>query len=341
MRSRSWLSAPAALVLVAALAGCGGPSEADSVAGTPPAPVGKADLAKVTLKVGDQKGGSKSLLTAANLLGDLPYRIEWSTFTSGPPLLEAASAGAVDIGAVGNTPPIFAAAAKAKVAVVSGAQGNVESDAVLVQPDSPLHQVSDLRGKTIGVAKGSSAHGQILLTLKKAGLSTGDVKLVFLQPAEAYAAFNQHKIDAWAIWDPYTSQAELESKARVLVDGTGVANGYSFEVAGTRALGDAGKNSAIADYVARLAKAEKWADTHRPQWAQAWSKETGLSLAVATKAVDTGPDLPVALDPELTASEQQLSDAFTDDKTIPGKVDFAKFVDNRYAAGLDAARSEK
>jgi sulfonate transport system substrate-binding protein len=333
--------APAALVLVTALAGCGGSSEAVGATGTPPAPVSKADLAKVTLKVGDQKGGSKSLLTAANLLGDLPYKIEWSTFTSGPPLLEAASAGAIDIGAVGNTPPIFSAAAKAKVAVVSGAKGNVESDAVLVQPDSPLHQVSDLRGKTIGVAKGSSAHGQILLTLKKAGLSTSDVKLVFLQPAEAYAAFNQHKIDAWAIWDPYTSQAELESKARVLVDGTGVANGYSFQVAGTQALADAGKNSAIADYVARLAKAENWANTHRSLWAQAWSKETGLSLAVATKAVDTGPDLPVALDAQVTASEQQLSDAFTDDKTIPGKVDFAKFVDNRYAAGLDAARSEK
>ena len=75
-----------------------------------PAPVSSTDLAKVTLRVGDQKGGSQALLTAAGLV-NTPYRIEWSTFTSGPPLLEAANAGAIDIGGVGNTPPLFSAAA--------------------------------------------------------------------------------------------------------------------------------------------------------------------------------------------------------------------------------------
>jgi sulfonate transport system substrate-binding protein len=274
------------------------------------------------------------------MLGDVPYKIEWATFTSGPPLLEAASAGAIDIGGVGNTPPIFAAAAKAKISVVSGAQGNVTSDALLVPGDSPLKDVSELRGKSVAVAKGSSAHGQILLALRKAGLSTKDVKLTFLQPSEAYSAFNQHQVDAWAVWDPYTSQAQLESKARVLTDGTGTSNGYTFQVAGANALGDAGKNSAIRDYVVRIAQAQKWADTHRPEWARAWAKETGLSAEVAQATVDRGGDLPVALDDPLVASEQQLADAFTEDKTLPGKVDFATFVDRRFGPDLDAARSK-
>jgi sulfonate transport system substrate-binding protein len=338
MRLRKWMTAGVAAPAIAGVAGCGSGSSGAGAA-TVPAPVSAADLAKVTLKVGDQKGGSKSLLTAANLLGDVPYKIEWSTFTSGPPLLEAASAGAIDIGGVGNTPPIFAAAANAKVAAVSMAKGNVESDALLVPSDSPLHNVSELRGKTIGVAKGSSAHGQILLTLKKAGLSTQDVKLSFLQPSEAYAAFNQHQIDAWATWDPYTSQAGLESKARVLVDGTGVANGYTFEVAGTNALADAGTNAAIRDFVVRIAKAQQWANTHRSAWADAWAKETGLKLDVANKAVNTGPDLPVPLDDQVVTSEQNLADAFTDDKSLPGKVNFAKFVDRLFATDLNAMRS--
>ncbi|MDT7729408.1 MAG: sulfonate transport system substrate-binding protein [Actinomycetota bacterium] len=336
MRSRSSIIAVAALLAVAGLAACGG-SPAESAV---PGPVSQADLAKVTLKVGDQKGGSKSLLTAANLLGDLPYKIEWATFTSGPPLLEAASAGAIDIGGVGNTPPIFAAAAKAKIAVVSGAKGNVTSDTLLVPSDSPLRDVTELRGKTIAVAKGSSAHGQVLLTLRKAGLSTKDVKLTFLQPSEAYAAFNQHQVDAWAVWDPYTSQAQIESKARILTDGTGTSNGYTFQVAGANALGDAGKNSAIRDYVVRLAQAQIWADTHRLEWAQAWAKETGLKPDVAQATVDRGGDLPVALDDQVVASEQQLADAFTEDKTLPGKVEFATFVDRRFGPDLDNARSK-
>jgi sulfonate transport system substrate-binding protein len=260
------------------LAACG---QDEPAAKNVPGPVSADDLAKVVLKVGDQKGGSKTLLTAAGL-AKTPYRIEWATFTSGPPLLEAASAAGIDIGGVGNTPPIFAAAAQARISIVSSAKGNVESDVLLVPADSTARTVADLRGKNIAVAKGSSAHGQVLLNLKKSGLSTKDVKLNFLQPSDAYAAFTQKQVDAWAIWDPYTSQALLETGARVLVDGQGTA-----------------------------------------------------------KATERGPDLPVALDDQVTQSEQELSDAFTADKVLPGKVDFASFVDKRYAADLDLARSSQ
>jgi sulfonate transport system substrate-binding protein len=320
------------VLVLLALAACGTSTEQTSA--TVPAPVSADELAKVTLKVGDQKGGSKALLTAAGLLGDVPYKIEWATFTSGPPLLEAVSAGGVDVGRVGNTPPIFAAAANAKLALVSSSQGNVAGDAILVPADSTLRSVKDLRGKTIGVAKGSSAHGQVLYTLSKAGLSTKDVKLSFLQPADAYGAFKQHQIDAWAVWDPYTSQAKLEAEARVLADGNGTANGYTFIVAGTSALSDAGTNSAIRDYVLRHAKAERWADNHREEWAQAWAAETGLSIEVARAAVEAGPDLPVPLDDKVVASEQDLADAFTEDGVLPGRVDFGKFVDRRYVSDL-------
>ena len=65
----------------------------------------------MTLIVGDQKGGSKALLTAAGELDDVPYEIQWQEFTSGPPLLEAMNAGSIHVGGVGNTPPLFAAAA--------------------------------------------------------------------------------------------------------------------------------------------------------------------------------------------------------------------------------------
>ncbi|MCR6482082.1 ABC transporter substrate-binding protein [Amycolatopsis sp. OK19-0408] len=332
MRWRNGIAVAATAVV---LAGCGSAASSDAV----PGPVSPADLAKVTLKVGDQKGGVKSLLTAAGQLDDTTYKIDWATFTSGPPLLEAASAGAIDTGRVGNTPPIFAAAAKAKIKVISVSRSNVEREAVLVPPDSTLPDVAALKGKTIGVAKGTSAHGQLLNTLHRNGLSTKDVKLNFLQPSEAYAAFTQHTIDAWAIWDPYTAQAQLEAHARVLADGRGASNGLGFLTAGTAALADPGKNSALRDFAVRVVKAQKWADTHRAEWAAAWAKETGLKPEVARKTVDAGRDLPIALDDTVIASEQQLADAFTDEKTLPGKVDFAAFADRRFAADLDQARS--
>ena len=159
-RDRRCTVAALLCLLTVLLAGC------SSVPRTrPPAqpPADPAALAGVTLKVGDQRGGSQSLLRAAGLLDDLPYRIEWTTFTSGPPLIEAARAGAIDLGGTGNTPAIFAAAARARVQIVSANRGNVVSDAVLVPAGSPLRSAADLRGRRIAVAKGSSAHGQLLL----------------------------------------------------------------------------------------------------------------------------------------------------------------------------------
>ncbi|WP_018686659.1 ABC transporter substrate-binding protein [Actinokineospora enzanensis] len=345
MRPRNLLIPLAALVLAA----CGTTAPAKSA--PVPDAVGTADLAKVTLKVGDQKGGQKSLLEAAGLLKDLPYQIEWATFTSGPPLLEAASAGAIDVGVVGNTPPLFAAAANAKIAVVSGQQGDVSSDTILVPADSPLRTIEDLRGKTIGVAKGSSAHGVVLNTLLAAKLQVSDVKLSFLQPSEAFAAFTQKQIDAWAIWDPYTSQALRDAKARILIDGTGtpgggtagteagagaLTNGYGFLVAGRAALDDAGKNTALRDYVVRYAKALNYSRAHPDERAAAWAKETGLDPQVALAAVHRGLDHPIDLTDAVIADEQRLADAFVAAKVLPTKFTVADFVDRRFAADVKA-----
>jgi len=56
--------------------------------------------ARPVLKVGSQRGGAKSMMTAAGVLDDLPYRIEWSEFPAAQSLLEAIGAGAVDVGGV-------------------------------------------------------------------------------------------------------------------------------------------------------------------------------------------------------------------------------------------------
>ncbi len=101
------------LALVALLAGCVSREES-SGAKEAPATVPLSELAGLTLQVGDQKGGTESLLRAAAALDGLPYQVAFSTFTSGPPQIEAATAGKIDFAITGNTPPIFGAASNAK-----------------------------------------------------------------------------------------------------------------------------------------------------------------------------------------------------------------------------------
>lgn len=52
-----------------------------------------AGAQNITLQVGDQIAGTEKILSAAGELDDLPYDITWSTFTSGPPQIEALNAG--------------------------------------------------------------------------------------------------------------------------------------------------------------------------------------------------------------------------------------------------------
>src|SRR2546429_7844089 len=74
----------------------------------------------VTLRVGDQKGGNRSLLEIAGLARDLPYRIEWSEFPAAAPILEALNAGALDVGYTGDLSFLTVYAAGAPIKAIGG-----------------------------------------------------------------------------------------------------------------------------------------------------------------------------------------------------------------------------
>ncbi|MFJ8636754.1 ABC transporter substrate-binding protein [Streptomyces sp. NPDC093568] len=322
---------PAALLLPLALllTACGG----NSAAGTSTDVDGQGSL---TLNVGDQKGGSEAILRAAGELKNLDYKIKWSTFTSGPPLLEAVNAKAVDIGGVGNTPPVFAAGAGSKITAVAAFKGTSKGDAILVPSDSTLTAPEQLKGKSIAVAQGSSANYQLVASLKAAGLGLSDVDVKYLQPADALAAFTAGKVDAWAVWDPYTSQVLLSKKGRVLTTGDGITNGLTFQVAAPSALKDKKKAAAIKDYLERLRRATSWVYEHQEEWAKVWAKDTGLPYEVALASVKrtNATRISVAVDKPLIASEQEIADTFTGLKLIPSNVDFGDFVDPRFNGNL-------
>ncbi|UUU20231.1 ABC transporter substrate-binding protein [Streptomyces sp. DSM 40750] len=324
--------APALLLpLALSLSACGGSSSASTSTGG-----GTDGKGSLTLNVGDQKGGSEAILRAAGELDNLDYKIKWSTFTSGPPLLEAVNAKAVDIGGVGNTPPVFAAGANSRITVVAAWHGTSKGDALLVPNDSKLTKPAQLKGRSVAVAQGSSAHYQLVASLKDAGLTFGDVKVKYLQPADALAAFTSGKVDAWAVWDPYTSQVLKAKRGRVLATGDGITNGLTFQVAAPTALKDKKKSAAIQDYLERLRRAYTWVYSHEDEWAKVWAKETGLPEDVALAAVKRTytTRIAVAVDKPLIASEQEIADTFTELKLIPGHVDFGGFTDPRFNGGL-------
>jgi sulfonate transport system substrate-binding protein len=319
----------AALIGTLALGGMAACSSAGASATKPASVSGQSG--GVVLKIGDQKAGSRALLAAAGLLDGTPYRVEWSEFTSGPPLLEALNADAVDIGAVGDTPPIFSAAAGSKIVLVGAYYAEPKGAAILVPKNSSITDLSGLKGKRVAVAKGSSANAHLLNALHKAGLTFHDITPAYLQPADALAAFSNGSVDAWAIWDPYTALAQEKTGARILIDGTGgLQSGLGFQVAAPAALRDKARSEAIHDYLRRLAQARLWTQSHQDAWAAAWAKEAGIPVSVAATAVARANQHAVSIDDSVIKSEQATADGFADAGLIPKRLDIAHIADRRF-----------
>ncbi len=188
------------------------------------------------LRIGFQK--SASLLTLQKSQGSLERRlaalgvgVKWVEFPAGPQLLEGLNVGAVDVGYVGEAPPIFAQAAGAKFVYVGYDPAAPQAEAIVVPKDSAIRSVADLKGKKVALNKGSNVHFLLVKALEKHGLKYTDIQPIFLPPADARAAFERGSVDAWAIWDPFLAAVEKQSGARVLADGRGVVNNYAYYLA--------------------------------------------------------------------------------------------------------------
>jgi sulfonate transport system substrate-binding protein len=204
-----------------------------------------AARAETTLRVGDQKGNARAVLEAANALVGVSYKIQWVEFPAAAPLLEAAKAGAIDAGTVGDAPFTFAVAASTPVKAIEAARSDQQGLAIVVRGDSPTHSFKDLVGKKIATGRGSIGHQLVLALLEANGLRPSDIQLVFLPPADASVALATGSIDAWSTWDPYVAQAEVTQRARTVANGLGLTPGLSFFFAHDDALANPEKRAAL------------------------------------------------------------------------------------------------
>lgn len=317
-RAKRVIAAAGIVALVATVAaGCG--SGSGSAAGT----------AKPVLRVGVQKDGIRAVLGQAGLLKDLPYTIEWSEFTAGPPIIEAASADRIDVAWVGSAPPIFGAASGAAFKIVAAVQQRSKRlDSVLVPKGSPIHSIKDLKGKKVAVGKGTSANGLLLNELTQAGLTLADVQAQYLSPADGQAAFKSGSVDAWAVWDPYVQQAVDQLGAVDITENGTVADpSIQFEVGSSASLADAGKRANIKDFVNRVKRGFDWASTNSDKWGDGWAAESGLSADVLRKVAKNKAADVIPVNDGIVADEQKLADAFFGAGLLPKKVDFKTIVE--------------
>ncbi|UII73739.1 ABC transporter substrate-binding protein [Pseudomonas sp. HN11] len=283
------------------------------------------------LRVANQKSTIKALLEVSGEAKDVPYQIQWSEFPSASPLGEALNAGAVDIGALGDAPYVFALGAGASLKVVSiiHAEGR-NTTALLVPKDSPIKTVADLKGKKIVTGRGSIGHYLAIKALATAGLTTKDVQFIFLLPSESRLVLDNGTADAWATWDPYTTVVTSQSQARVLVSGNKLLSNHLYLAATRQAIAD--KRPQLDDFVARLDRAYAWANVHPNEYAAAQAKITGLPLAVHVEVARDTHLNSVAIDDAVISGLQSTADTYQKEGLLLKHIDVSQGFDKSFNA---------
>jgi sulfonate transport system substrate-binding protein len=273
------------------------------------------------LRIGYQKSASLFVLQKAKgslekKLAPLGFSVKWVEFPAGPQLLEGLNVGAVDVGYVGEAPPIFAQAAGAKFVYFGYDPAAPRAEAILVTKDSPIKSVAELKGKKVALNKGSNVHYLLVKQLEKHGLTFTDITPVYLAPADGRAAFESRNVDAWVIWDPFQAAAEKATGARVLADGTpGVVNNYQYYLGEQNFIHKHPKVIAALfdDSVAQGA----WLKKNLRQAAELIAPLQGLPVEVVELALQRYEFNVKPITAAVAADQQKIADTFFDLKLIP------------------------
>ena len=298
-------------ISVAASATLVGQSTAQTAANTPK-----------ELRIGYQKYGTLVILKARGTLekrlAEKGITVKWTEFPFGPPLLEAINLGSIDVGTVGEAPPIFAQAAGADLVYIGNEPPAPSAEALIVSKTSPLKSVAELKGKRVALAKGANANFLLVKLLENAGLKYSDVDVVYLAPADARAAFESGKIDAWSIWDPFLAAAENQLNARVLADGKGAVANHQFYLS---ARPYAEKYSEVIHVLLdEIAKVDQWGKQNPKEVAKFIAPLMGIDLPIVEIAANR---LSYGVKPvtaDVLAAQQKIADKFFELKLVPKQI---------------------
>ncbi|MDR3707331.1 MAG: sulfonate ABC transporter substrate-binding protein [Capsulimonadaceae bacterium] len=264
------------------------------------------------VNIGYQAFGTFRILKSSGKLEEalrpLGYTVVWRQFQAGPPLIEALNAGKIDIGHVGEPPPLIAQASGVPFVYVGMEGPSPQALAILVPKTSSIRTLAGLKGKSVAIVKGTTSHCLLISALKEAGLTTDDVHIKYLEPPDARAAFEQGSIDAWVIWDPYYTSVLRDGRARVLQDGTGLMADREFYIGQTDFVRE--HPEVVKVVLRQLRDADTYIASHKLAVAKLMSPDLGidvptLEVVISHRTFGEGPVTSSAV-----ARQQELADMF-------------------------------
>jgi sulfonate transport system substrate-binding protein len=287
-------------------------------------------LSGVTLNFGDQLKEYQTIFAATNALQGAPYKVNWSNFIGGPPVIAAETGGSVDLGDMAETPTIFAQSAGDPVKVVAVTQGanpKISPYDIVVPANSPIKTAAQLRGQTVAVQEGTVEQYFLVQYLAKNHIPYSAVQLSNLPVTSASTAVTNGQVAAAVISQPLTALDQATGKVRVLATGAGYLQVLGYLTASNDALANPQKAAALQDFIKRFYKASAILRKDPLLAAETYVKTYGVTLAVAKAAVASVQAVGTPITPSIISYQQTEADTFQKLGLVPSTLDVKSIFD--------------
>lgn len=265
--------------------------------------------------------------------------IEWIQSAGSNKANEALRADAVDVGSTAGSAALLARSNGSPIKTIS-LYSQPEWSALVVNEDSDIKSVKDLKGKQVAATKGTDPYFFLLQSLAEAGLSDSDITLQNVQHADGRTALVNGSVDAWSGLDPIMADAEQDG-AKLLYRNLDF-NTYGALNAREDFIEESPELAQLV--VDSYEKAREWAADNPAETASILAEAAGLEAPVATQVIEERSNLDVDTVPgeDFTSVLRNIGPTFVANKDVSTQdaVDEAleSLVDDQFASQADATK---
>jgi ABC-type nitrate/sulfonate/bicarbonate transport system substrate-binding protein len=254
--------------------------------------------------------------------------VEGRRFTSGPSCAEALIYGNAVLGTMGDTTTVITLSKSCtRFRAICSHGGGEHRHRIIVRNDSGIKLPQQLEGKRIGVKKGTSTHGGLLLFAQNNGLDLRE-EIMDIKPSLQLMALAAGQLDAMVASEPTPTQAEVNGTGRQLSTLGGQKNTYPIFILVNHKF--AKKNSeTVAKFLKVINKAALFVNHHPDEAALILSRITGLEEDVIRKAMAKH-YYHVGLTRTTIDSVNAMANFLKKTNKIKKEPDFNKCLDDRY-----------
>jgi NitT/TauT family transport system substrate-binding protein len=215
--------------------------------------------------------------------------------------------------------------------------GHRYGSAVVVRKDGPIKTFADIRGKTVAIPSRFSDERLLLFRAMKIwGIQPSEVKMLEMTPADVSGALAVHAIDAFAMGEPFPSQAEMAGYGRILFQAREYWPDYMSCILVVRQDLIDSRPDVVQVLVDGIARSGLWLDKSKPHREDAadfvgrfyYNQKPALLRWALTKPLDRVVYSPLA---PRKADFDMVRDLMIETGVLNKKLDFSEYTDTRFS----------